>query len=99
MKNLCETFIRDLYQEYKKRGSIEEERGFKDSIENGVNVVMETIEQLCHMKNSQSCSDYLNGIKIAIDGELSSFPKNLLKRTEQRVGREFGYSHCAKVHQ
>lgn len=99
MKNLCETFIGDLYQEYKKRGSIEEERGFKDSIENGVNVVMETIGQLCRMKNSQSCLDYINGIKIAIDGELSSFPKNFLKRIEQRVGREFGYSHSIKVHQ
>lgn len=99
MKSVCEVFLGDLYQEYKQRGTIEEERGFRDSIEGGAKTVMETIGQLCHMKNSQSCSDYLNGIKITIDRELSLFPKNLLKRIEQRMGKEFGYSHYAKVHQ
>jgi len=99
MKNLCETFIGELYQEYKQRNTVEEQRGFRDSIKNGVDIVIETVGQLCHMKDSQSCSDYLNGIKIAIEGELSHFPKNLLKRIEQRVGKEFGYSHYTKVHQ
>lgn len=35
MKSVCEVFLEDLYQEYKQRGTIEEERGFRDSIEGG----------------------------------------------------------------
>ena len=57
MKNLCETFIGELYQEYKQRNTVEEQRGFRDSIKNGVDIVIETVGQLCHMKDSQSCSE------------------------------------------